>query len=370
MTHGGRKFSGTLFWYMLRQFVVPLCCCVVAFCVLFLISDIFDDLEDFLDARTQLSRVVLYFLYRQPVNMVHVLPMSVLLSVSYTMCNLARHFEITAIRAAGISIVRCCLPVWILSVLLCGGLFWLNESAGPAFAGISERLLDVSKHGRNTKASEGQPLGYRNTRAGRDWFFESFRQDGEQRGVSVKQFSADGSQLVWELRARRAAYEGGVWVFADGERAAYRPGESMPEQTEPFERLTLPELKENPAAIFNRMQPLEELSAFQMVKILKQNPDLPRSTYRLFATTVWYRFSYPLSCLIAALFGVGMTLGRQRASALRGFAFAVALMAMYYVVSQLFVLMGKYGALPPSLAGAVPTLAFVVFGGWRVYQKR
>jgi len=365
-----RRFSPTLFAYMARSFLHPLLGCVAGFCILFLIADVFNSLDEFLEARASVVDALSYYLLLVPRNLVHVVPMAVLLAVSFMMSGLTRHREITAIRGAGLSIGRVMMPVWLLAALLAGALFWLNESLGPRCLARAEALKERVTRGDEQPRPAGVCLAYRNRQARRDWFFERFDPNGRQYGLTVKQLGDAGQPVLWELRAREAVYADGRWTFLGGSRWRYDNGELLPTAEEAFETLTEPGLDERPADIFSSLRPVHELSAWQIARVLWLERDLPSSTSRLLATTMWYRLTMPLSCLIAALYGVGMSLGRERAGALRGFGLAVGCVVLYYLVSQVSVLLGRHGGLPPLLAGILPAAGFAVDGLRRLHRRR
>ena len=80
----GRRLSPTLLGYIAREFLVPLCCCTIAFLTLFLVRDVFDVLGDFIKAEgASAGSIAMYFVYRQAANIPNVLPMSILLSCSF-----------------------------------------------------------------------------------------------------------------------------------------------------------------------------------------------------------------------------------------------------------------------------------------------
>ncbi|MCF7854618.1 MAG: LptF/LptG family permease [Candidatus Pacebacteria bacterium] len=365
-----RRLSWTLFGYISRQYLVPLACCIVGFFMLFLVMDIFDDLPDFLDAKSPLAGTLVYFLARQPLNIINVLPMSILLAVTFTINILGRHWEITALRASGISVVQSCLPIWVTSIVVAGAVFWINEDVGPDALARSESLRARLLGEQEAYETEPERLAFRNGKANRNWFFESFSRAGAQRGVSVKQFAPGGKRMKWELRADRAVYAGGRWHFYTVTIWEYAKGDSLPVSREELQHYVNEELTEDPREIFNSLRPVEELSTVEMMGILRTNPGLPDSTKAVFETMIWYRLAFPLSCIVATLFGVGLAVGRHGASALRGVAFAVGIMVLYYVVTQACVVLGKYGFLPPVIAGAVPPLCFIAWGIREVYKGR
>jgi lipopolysaccharide export system permease protein len=59
------------------------------------------------------------------------LPLAVLLSSLMTYGNLGEHYELTAIKSAGISLVRVLVPVFIFSILLTFAAFWFNNQVVP-----------------------------------------------------------------------------------------------------------------------------------------------------------------------------------------------------------------------------------------------
>ncbi len=365
-----RRTSRILLRYIACEFAVPLFCCLGGFIALFVVTDVFDVLQDFLKADAPAGTVVLFFALRQPANLVNVLPMSVLLAASFMMNVLGRHHEITALKASGLSLIRCCLPVWTAALVFSGLTYWLNERLAPECSLRADELheaLTTSKRLRNQGRAK---LAYRNEREHRDWFFEVFSWEGEKRGVLIKQFRPDGS-ILWELRAAGAEYCDDLWVFLDGAVSHFDSEGALPEGPEQhFTRYVARDLREMPRQIMNSMLPAEALSLREIRRLLRTNPNLPARSRRAFLTTLWYRLSFPFSCLLAALLGVSLCVTRERGSALRGFALAVGIMVLYYLTGQFFVLLGKNGAVPPIVAGCLPTLLFVVWGSRAVYRAR
>src|SRR5688572_29569125 len=59
------------------------------------------------------------------------LPLSVLLSSLISFGNLGEHFELTAIKSAGVSLVRIMQPLFFFIVLLTGLAFYANNNLVP-----------------------------------------------------------------------------------------------------------------------------------------------------------------------------------------------------------------------------------------------
>ncbi|HMP99576.1 MAG TPA: LptF/LptG family permease [Cyclobacteriaceae bacterium] len=69
------------------------------------------------------------------------MPLAVLLSSLITFGNLGEHFELTAIKSAGISLQRTLLPIFILVIFLTMGAFYINNNLVPKSALEAYSLL-------------------------------------------------------------------------------------------------------------------------------------------------------------------------------------------------------------------------------------
>jgi lipopolysaccharide export system permease protein len=85
-----------------------------------------------------LSQLLFYFaIFMTPVAM----PLAVLLSALITFGNLGEHFELTAIKGAGISLLRTIRPIFFFVVMLTGIAFYINNNLVPRAALEAYSLL-------------------------------------------------------------------------------------------------------------------------------------------------------------------------------------------------------------------------------------
>ena len=116
--------------YLLRELLVPLGYCLSGFLIFWLAFDLFSEMGQLQDQKLRGGDILQYYLARVPEFIVVVIPIALLLALLYTLTNHARHHELTAIRAAGVSVWRLCVPY--LGVGLAGTfcLFALNSHMG------------------------------------------------------------------------------------------------------------------------------------------------------------------------------------------------------------------------------------------------
>ena len=117
--------------YLLRELLIPFGYCLIGFVIFWVSSDAFAQLSDYQKLRLTLLDILELYLVRMPEVLVIVLPVAFLLSLLYTLTNHARHHELTAIRAAGVSLLRLSMPYLLVGLLLTGALFAINEKWAP-----------------------------------------------------------------------------------------------------------------------------------------------------------------------------------------------------------------------------------------------
>src|ERR1019366_7139514 len=128
--------------YLLRELLIPLGYCVCGFLLFWITADMFVKLGEFQRKGLVARDIAAYYVFVLPDFLVLVLPIALLLALLYALTNHARHQEITAIRAAGVSLWRLSVPYLAVGFLASLGLFAANEFWVPATA---ERANAIQK---------------------------------------------------------------------------------------------------------------------------------------------------------------------------------------------------------------------------------
>src|SRR5260370_41209395 len=200
--------------YLLRELLVPLGYCLSGFLVFWIAFDLFGNLGVFQTNRLRGADVAEFYLLKVPEFLVVVLPIALLLALLYTLTNHARHHEITAIRSAGLSLWRVCLPYLAVGPLARFALFFLNEQVVPHSDDAADLVLNrrVNRPAGAPALNQVAKLGFVNASAGRTWQIKLYNLDtARMEKVQVICKQPDGSSR-W-LTADRAERTNGVWVF-------------------------------------------------------------------------------------------------------------------------------------------------------------
>src|SRR5688572_8703138 len=366
--------------YLLRELCVPLIYCLAGFLIFWVSFDLFDDLEDFQNANLSVAEVVRYYLVKTPELMVTVLPVALLLALLYALTNHARHNEMIAMRAAGLSLGRISVPYIAVGFLLSVGLFYLNERLVPDSAARAEEI----KKGRKKSAQKDpweQKINFRNARESRIWTVSAWNTETHE---------LINPNVVWQLpdgtRKQLIAETGGrtndLWFFNDVELYTYPPGVD-------FERggylmrtnqMILREIKETPQDIhlqlkFQRMNAVDAAKRSQLslseVQYLREHLELNRRDRALLETQFHRRLAEPWTCLIAVLIALPFGAStNSRRNVLVGVASSLFIVFVYFALIRIMPALSTGGLIPPWLGAWFPNAFFATLGLWLTWKTK
>ena len=348
--------------YLLGEFLMPLIYCLLAFCMVFVVYDLFDHLPEFLEVRTPLALIGIYYGCMLLSLADYLLPASLLLSILYALWRLTRSSELVAMRASGISLYRALLPFLVVglvaTVVSAGSRELLGPRAAQWAAEFAENDFELPK--RRVRRN----IPYMNSRDRRVWMIDEIDMNRPERllGVTVSQERVDGSKAM-EITAARAEWLDGRWWFFDGYLSHFHPT-AAPKPPEHITALwaEFSELSETPSIFVNSIKPWSFLSIVEMDQYLRDHRRLSREERTRKKVDIHSRLAMPWTCFIVTLFGipVGARTGRQ--SILSGVFAAMALLFAFYGVIQIGVILGKTQRVAPWLGAWLANIIFLGAG--------
>lgn len=351
-----RRISSCLFWYMARQFALPFCCALLAFMAMFLLNDVLNDLSDCLENNVAMHRVVIFFLTKQVHNIINVIPISVLLAASFMTIMLGRNNELTAMRAAGLSLAKCALPIWLISILAAGFVFLVNESWGPKCTKIAQSIEMMDMY-QNEYFNH---LTFHHPSQRRDWAIDEVKQDGSFSKIIVRQYRKDGS-TDYLVTAVSAVFADGKWTFRDGYVQTYDAEKQRIASQEYFDEKEMP-FPESPGEINAHSNRPENMNIRELKSVLNNRIVSSHHSRNMMKALLWNKLTLPLITLVGALFGVALTISTDRKSAIKGFVGSIVILIANFFFSQMFLVLAENGYLHPFIGGALPNLSFFAAG--------
>ena len=293
-----------------------------------------------------------------------------MLGLLYSLTNHARFNELTAIRAAGISLWRISLPYLALGFLFSLGLFASNEFWVPSSHERAEELLASREAGSATREEKlwTRNLFFRNDREARSWNIQYLhRTIPEMRGVQIIMGPlADGTRR--EIYAERALFEGGRWRFLNVQDDQYSSMQDVTPTRTPAAELELPELTETPRLIRSEIRIASlsgpqaakrpQLSIAESLNYLHLHPNLATVPRAKVLTQLHGRIAAPWTCLVVVLIAIPFGAPSGRRNVFVGVASSIVICFVYFILMRIGLSLGTGGYLPPWLSAWLPNLFF------------
>ena len=369
--------------YLLRELLVPFGYCLGGFLIFWISSDVLVSLEDFQRHRLGGRDILEYYLVKAPGDVVFVLPIALLLALLYTLTNLARHQELTAMRAAGISLPRLALPFLIVGFLLSVASFAANEFWVPESMERAEHIF--RRHNANPAEAGSRQwvrkLGFINLRDQRQWLIEAYNTvSGDMIRPHVAWPLPEGRRC--ELTAAAAARVDGVWIFTNAQQFTYSAVAGEYPAKEEFATVARPDFTETPEEIqseikIGRINPVNlksvrkaELSLREILNYQRLHPETTGRLALMLATKGHGRMAAPWTCLVVVLIALPFGAMAGRRNVVVGVASSLVICFAFFVLRELTLALGTGGYVTPWLAAWAPNLSFAGLGLWLTWRAR
>ncbi len=355
--------------YLLRELLVPLGYCLGGFLIFYVAFDLIFDIGKFQDGHMRFMDVAEYYVITLPEILAdQVIPISLLLASLYALTNHSRHNELTAMRAAGVSLWRLALPYLAVGVVCGAVVFVLNELWVPKAADAAKEVLVRRKFPGQDRNHTGR-LQFHDDADHCHWTLADYNKATSQLTQPLISWTTPDSARHW-IEAARGIYTNGQWRFYDLDRWDQLPGEPAPSWSS--NTVTNIALPETPASIkteikVSALTPTEaakrpELSIRELLTYLHWHPHLDRDRRWPLLTQLQGRVAAPFTCLAVVLIALPFGARSGRHNVFVGVAGSIFICFAYFIVQKISFGMGVGGYLPPIAAAWLPNAVFGIAG--------
>ncbi len=313
---------------------------------LMLILELLADADQVIAASGAVVRPLLYYsVLRLPEIFAEVIPISVFLAGLLSFAHLARHSELAALYAAGISKPRLAIAVLPVGIVIAALQFLIQDQAVPR-AAIELRAWGVGDYGSHRDAPTWLRQGDDITR------IERVDEEGRQlTGVRIFRRDADGNFLE-EIAADRARYQHGGWVLQGVSRSSLATLTVDTYGELPWNSQLDPGLV---VSLVGHPKRMGLMNLFRVVELPKLGAQ-PGFRYR-----VWLqeRIAAPLTTILLILMTVAMARPHTGRSG-RGLSIAIGIAVGFlsWTFDTLLLTFGDLGLVPPFVAAWAPVPVF------------
>ncbi|MDG1892213.1 MAG: LptF/LptG family permease [Verrucomicrobiota bacterium] len=365
--------------YLTRELMIPLIYCIAGFLIFWIAFDWLGSAEDFQDAHMKFGAILKYYWIKIPEFLTVILPITLLLALLYTLTHLARNNELIAMRAAGVSWWRLCMPFFCIGIVMSLGLFLINEKWGAESANASTLMMEKYRKGSQGSSEHEwhQQVFFHNHRDQRKWFVNRYN---AETAVMMNPFVVDAGSTKkgYRIEAESARWTNSVWTFYGAKEMFIEPSGTVEGViSHSHDILEKPSFSETPAQFRSelkianmssvRMAKQAQLSLTEIHNYYQLHPEVPSAMRPKLATQYHGRIAWPWTCLVVVLIAIPFGAPSGRRNVFAGIAMSIFFCFGYFILMRFALALGTRGSLSPWLAAWFPNL---VFGGTSLWFIR
>ncbi|ACB75304.1 LptF/LptG family permease [Opitutus terrae] len=363
--------------HLLREWLAILGLVLCATVGLLLVQVLYDDFRDLRELGARGLDLWMYLFVTVPMYLALVLPLALLVSLMFVLGKLHRANEFTALRAAGVSLLRITAPVWIVGMFACGLSWWLNTTVVPWSVDESAALRDTMRFRKESnlmppdRVSAVYSVGFDNPRADRMWFFNRYSKWTQKAyGVTVSIMDEHRRELQ-RIVAEQAWFEAERgWTFRNGRELTFRPDTGELESTVPFTERVEAQFREDPKLMLLIDRKPTDLSLPQLRRLIdyyaiEENPKGTPYAVRYFGLV-----ADTLAPLIVIAIAIPFAVTGVRVNAAIGVSKSIGLFMLYYIFSNIASALAAKQLVDPMTAAWVPNIGMALVAGWFFVRLR
>jgi len=344
--------------YLVREFVTFMAVGLAVAAALFVVIDLLQTLDRYLRVKPPLLYILEHFAYRLPPALHDGLPIIMLVATIFLFLTLSRYHELTAMKAAGLSLYRVSLPILGIGVVVAAAAGLFQELVLPGLNEHGDEVDRVKIRGQAPRHLQSRQRLWVRSSDTRFYRIELLHPGtNDMYGVTILEVDKD-FRLTDRLDARRAHWTPAGWELSEGALREIRPEGQV--QTVPFVWTAL-DIKEEMEDFIRIQKPITSMSYRELKEYIVQL-EAAGFQARKYLVELYSKLSFPLVNLVMVLVAIPFALQSPRHGRLFGVGLAVAIMAGYLVVHYIALAFARADLLPPLLAAWTANVIFLGIG--------
>jgi len=342
--------------YLLREFLRIFAITTLGFPLLTILIDLTDHIERYLNRNVPGRDIFLAYVYSVPENVFFIIPAAVLFATVFSIGSLARHSELTAAKASGISFHRLVAPVFLVAAAIAVGAFFLGE-----FSPISnEKRAELLRERERSSQTVRYNFVYR-ADGGRVYVVGQLSApEKEMRDIQIEREGTGPEFPGYFLIARQASWDPTTgWTLTNGAlRLLLGPGREI---AFGFTSLRQRALSERPLDLLAEPKAPNQMRYAELGHYVRTLERSGSDANKLKVERA-LKLAIPMTGLIIVLFGAPLGMHNARSGATYGIAVSLATTIVFLTMIQITKAVGAGGTVPPLIAAWTPNVLFAALG--------
>lgn len=361
--------------YILKQFTKNFLFGVFCFIIVFILVDLFENLDKFIDKNLNAGLILQYYIYFIPEILKLITPVGMLLATLFTISRFNNYSEMTAINSSGISLFRISLPLMIfglfitlLSIYFNG---WIVPKSNSAKFNFERKYLDKNKiaglvQNLHIQDSENHIISIgsynESDKAGSNTSIHIFNKDNLTRldyRFDVKIMKWDSIKNEWKLiNVTKREFDS-----------------SSADKISFFDTLyvsAVPEIRKiylSPVQILNKQLKPDELLLSDQEDLIRSLEESGQNVSK--AKVDYYsKISFPFANLIIIFFGLSISTGNRKSGAAIQFGLSILIAFIYLGFIKVSQTLGYNGEIGPVLTAWFANILFFILAMSNLLRKK
>lgn len=343
--------------YLVKQFLLTILFALLTFLAIFIIVDLMEHIDEFIDNEMSITIIVKYYMVFLPQMIRYMTPISVLLAALFVTGKLSDLNEVTALKASGMSLYRYMAPFIITAIFI--SLFSIY------FGGYVTPIANKIKVG-----IERDYWNFGAIRSGNNIFFQDSKtrivtissynvNSGQANIVSIQDFSPNTiTQMLGRIDAKKMKFDSSSasWTLYD---VVQREFTEFSETRSKYDEIKMDDLHFSPQDVIKKQIKNEEMTLSELDELAKEqlfagtNPKRVQIEYHS-------RIAFAFASIITVLFGLPLSTNKRKGGLALQFGINLLITFTYLVFMSISQAFGKNGVMSPILTGWFANIVFFI----------
>ncbi len=351
--------------YILKHFVQNLFFGILCFLIIFILIDLFENLDKFIDKRLNISLIFIYYIYFIPEILKLILPVGMLLASLFTISRFINYSELTAMKSAGIGIYRYLSPILIFGFIITLFSIYFNGWVVPKtnrlkfamereYLGKNQIISTIPNIYIQDNKNRFINIGIydKTTKSCQQVSIQIFKKDS----LNVMTDRFDAKVMLWDSTAKD-------WKLIDlfhrkfltpeTEELVYS-SESYISNISEIKRINI-----DPDLILKKQLKPEELNLTEFREFIDNlrgsGQDIARAEVDYYSI-----ISFPFASLVTIIFGVSVSSNRRKGGAALQFGISILVSFIYLGFVKISQIFGYNGDVNPVLTAWLANILFFI----------
>ena len=345
--------------YISKNFIKSFMLSLMAFMGIFIVSQLFRVVKYLSDGRFTPGDAVYYIVTLLPRTFIDVAPLAVLLGSMMTISSMASNLEIISLKTSGIKFKRIVLFPIIISAIISGVVFLVNDTLYPISlkinrdlrnGGVSERVAPVEKRNAFLRGENSNYI----------YLMQKVnRESGFAENIEIVDLNEDFNRIERIITSPEGRYDFDkkIWILKDA-NIYYGDDSKKPESKEYFSE---EKYGDNPENFITLTVEPRTLTIKDLKKTIREMKSIGGDTRELLVE-LGNRYSFPFASFVISFLGLALGGRYVRGTSAVSLGICVILGYGYYVVQASFEALSSNGFLNPFVGGWLPNIMFLIVG--------